>query len=163
MSTRMVKVGPERSTVILGIIVAALVVALAFVLLRGGDDDSSAGSEALEAATTAAVDLTTYDHTHLDRDFAWVKDGATSSFAKEYAATNEPLRDIITKLKADAVGTVVEASATVEDFEHVTVLLFVDQTITNGTDAKTRTERNRVVMSMVKRGGAWLVDDVELR
>lgn len=154
---RQVKVGPERSTVILGIIVAALVAVLAFVLLRGGEDDSSVRSEALEAATTAAVDLTTYDHTHLDRDFAWVKDGATPSFAKEYAATNEPLRDIITKLKADAVGTVVE------DSEHVTVLLFVDQTITNGTDSKTRTERNRVVMSMVKRGGAWLVDDVELR
>ena len=69
----------------------------------------------LKAATTAAVDLTTYDHTHLDRDFAWVNDGATSSFAKEYAAANEPLRDIITKLKADAVGAVVEASAKVED------------------------------------------------
>lgn len=155
--------GRERSTVTLGVIVAVLAVALAFVLLRGGDDDSSVRDEALEAATTAAVDLTTYDHTRLDRDFAWVDEGATSSFAKEYEATNEPLRDIITKLKADAVGTVVEASATVEDSEHVTVLLFVDQTITNGTDSKTRTERNRVVMSMVKRGGAWLVDDVELR
>jgi len=159
---RMVKTGPERSTVVLGSIVAALVATLVFVLWRR-DDDSSTRRDALEAATSAAVDLTTYDHTHLDRDFAWVNDGATSSFAKEYATANEPLRSIITKLKADAVGTVVEASATVEDSSHVKVLLFVDQTITNGIDSKSRTERNRVVMSMVKRDGRWLVNDVELR
>ena len=50
-----------------------------------------------------------------------------------------------------------------QDSKRVKVLLFVDQTITNGTDNKSRTERNRVVMSMVNRGGEWLVDDVELR
>ena len=44
---RMVKTGPERSTVILGTLVAALVAVLAFVLLRGGDDDSSTRREAL--------------------------------------------------------------------------------------------------------------------
>lgn len=160
---RQVRTGPRRSTVILSTISVALVAALAFVLLRSDADDSTARQEALEAATTAAIDLTTYRHTQLERDFAWVDDAATDAFAKEYAIANEPLRDIITRLEADAVGTVVEASATVESPDRVTVLLFVDQTITNGTDDKTRVERNRVVMSMVERGGAWLVDDVELR
>ena len=151
-----------RGQVVLGSVIAVLVAALAFVLLTGrGDDDESIRREALKAATSAAIDLTTYDHTHLDRDFAWVKDGATASFAREYAAANEPLRTIITKLEADAVGTVVEGSVTVQDPERVKALLFVDQTITNGTDAKSRTERNRVVMLMVERGGKWLVDDVE--
>ena len=163
MSNRMVKVGPERSTVVLGLLLALVLGALAYVLLRPADDESSARREALKAATTSAIDLTSYDHDHLDRDFAWVKARATPKFADEYATANEPLRTIITKLKADAVGTVVEASATVQDSERVKVLLFVDQTITNGTDNKTRTERNRVIMSMVKRGGEWLVDDVELR
>ena len=163
MSNRMVKVGPERSTVVLGLLLALVLGALAYVLLRPADDESSARREALKAATTSAIDLTSYDHDHLDRDFAWVKDGATASFADEYATANEPLRAIITQLKADAVGTVVEASATVQDSKRVNVLLFVDQTITNGTDNKSRTERNRVVMSMVNRGGEWLVDDVELR
>ncbi|GAA3530505.1 hypothetical protein GCM10022234_29620 [Aeromicrobium panaciterrae] len=159
----MVKTGPERSTVVLSLLLALVVGALAYVLLRPGNDDTSARRDALEAATTAAIDLTTYDHDHLDRDFAWVDDRATASFAKEYAAANKPLRAIITKLEAHAVGTVVEASATMQDSSRAKVLLFVDQTITNGTDDKTRTERNRVVMSMVKRDGTWLVDDVELR
>lgn len=159
----MVKDGPERSTVVLGLLFALVLGVLVYVLVRPTDDESSARREALEAATMSAIDLTTYDHAHLDRDFAWVKTRATSSFADEYATANEPLRAIITKLQADAVGTVVEASATVQDSKRVKVLLFVDQTITNGTDNKSRTERNRVVMSMVKRGGDWLVDDVELR
>jgi Mce-associated membrane protein len=43
------------------------------------------------------------------------------------------------------------------------VLLFVDQTIVNGTNSKKRTERNRVLMTMVHRDGRWIVDDVALR
>ena len=40
---RMVRTGPERSTVVLGSIIAVLVAVLALVLLRGGDDDDSGG------------------------------------------------------------------------------------------------------------------------
>lgn len=163
---RLVKAGPQRSTVILGSIIALLVATLAIVLWtgRGGEeDDSTVRLDVLGAATSAAEDMTTYNYRRLDRDFAWVDEGGTASFKKEYAAATEQLRKVVTKLKGKAVGAVLEAAVTLDGTDRATVLLFVDQTITNGKDSKIRTEHNRVVISMVKRGGDWLVDDVELR
>lgn len=160
--------GASRATIVLS---AALVMVLAgavvlAVLWSGNRGDAGlrqAEQEARDAAETYAVDLTTYDYSSLDRDFSWVTDGATASFAKEYAAANEPLRKVITTLKARATGTVSESAATASSDHEVEVLLFVDQSIVNGTDSKKRTEHNRVVMTMVERDGRWLVDKVALR
>ncbi|WP_309970733.1 hypothetical protein [Aeromicrobium panaciterrae] len=163
---RLVKDGPQRSTVIFSSIIALLVAALAIVLWngRGGDeDDSTVRLDVLAAATSAAGDMTTYSYRHLDRDFAWVDDAGTASFKKEYGPATKQLSKVVTKLEGKAVGAVVEAAVTLDGSDRATVLLFVDQTITNGKDSKIRTERNRVVMSMVKSGSDWLVDDVELR
>ena len=160
--------GPSRLTIGLS---AALLVLLAVAVLlaamwagaRGDAGLHQAEQEATEAAETYAVDLTTYDDSSLDEDHAWVDDGATASFAKEYAEANKPLRKVITTLKAHATGTVTGSAATASSEHEVDVLLFVNQTIVNGTDSKKRTERNRVVMTMVDRDGRWLVDKVALR
>lgn len=160
--------GPARPTIGLS---AALLVLLAVAVLlavmwsgaRGDAGLHRAEQEATEAAETYAVDLTTYDYSSLDKDYAWVDDGATASFAKEYAEANKPLRKVITTLKARATGTVTGSGATASSEHEVDVLLFVDQTIVNGTDSKKRTERNRVIMTMVDRDGRWLVDKVALR
>ena len=144
-------------------VIAALVTGS---LWLGGRHDASlrqAEGDARRAAVSYAVDLTTYDYTSLDRDFDWVTRGATASFAGEYGKANQPLRAVITKLKARATGSVSEAAATASSASKVRVLIFVNQTIVNGTNAKRRTERNRVVMTMVRRDGRWLVDDVALR
>jgi Mce-associated membrane protein len=164
-----VNLRPERSRplLLLAALVGAviLVVVMASLWLGGRHDVQMRHAEtgAREAAKTYAVDLTTYDYTSLDHDFGWVTNGATASFAKEYATANAPLRTVITKLKARATGTVTDAAATARSSSKVEVLLFVDQTIVNGTDSKKRTERNRVVMTMVHRDGRWIVDDVALR
>ena len=158
----------SRATIVLAaalvlVLAAAVVLAVMWSGARGDAGLRRAEQEAREAAETYAVDLTTYDHSSLDRDFSWVVDGGTASFAKEYAAANEPLRDVISTLKARATGTVSESAATSRSVDEVEVLLFVDQSIVNGTDGKKRTERNRVVMTMVERDGRWLVDKVALR
>lgn len=157
----------SRTTIVLS---AALILTLVAALVLGvmwwgarGDDLRGAERQAQQAAETYAVDLTTYDYSSLDRDFSWVVDGATASFAKEYAEANKPLRDVIKTLKARAIGTVTESAATASSADEVDVLMFVDQSIVNGTDDKKRTERNRVVMTMVERDGRWLVDQVALR
>lgn len=159
--------GRPRPTLLLAALALAVIVALVTgSLWLGGRHDAQlrgAETDAREAAKTYAVDLTTYDYTSLDQDFGWVTDGATASFAKEYATANAPLRTVIIKLKARATGSVTDAAATAKSSSKVEVLLFVDQTIINGTNAKKRTERNRVVMTMVHRDGRWLVDDVALR
>ncbi|MDX6277214.1 MAG: Mce-associated rane protein [Nocardioidaceae bacterium] len=164
-----VNLRPERARptlLIAGLVAAVLAAALLGGLWLNGRHDArlrQSETAARQAAKTYAVDLTTYDYTSLDHDFGWVTNGATASFAKEYASANAPLRTVIAKLKARATGTVTDAAATAKSTSKVEVLLFVDQTIVNGTNSKKRTERNRVVMTMVQRNGRWIVDDVALR
>ncbi|KQV73712.1 hypothetical protein ASC61_01045 [Aeromicrobium sp. Root344] len=160
--------GPARATVwlwaaVVVLLAATVVLAVMWSGARGDAGLRRAELDARDAAETYAVDLTTYDYSSLDQDHAWVDDGATASFAKEYAQANKPLRDVITTLKARATGTVAESAATARSRHEVDVLLFVNQSIVNGTDSKKRTERNRVVMTLVERGGRWLVDKVALR
>lgn len=164
-----VNLRPERSRpkiLLAGLAVAIIVALVLGALWLGGRHDAQlrhAETGARQAARTYAVDLTTYDYSSLDHDFGWVTNGATASFAKEYATANAPLRTVITKLKARATGTVTDAAATAKSSTKVEVLLFVDQTIVNGTNDNKRTERNRVVMTMVHREDRWIVDDVALR
>jgi Mce-associated membrane protein len=160
--------GPTRLTIglcaaLLVLLAAAVVLAVMWSGARGDAGLRQAEQEAQDAAETYAVDLTTYDYSSLDQDYAWVDDGATASFAKEYAEANKPLRKVIATLKARATGSVTASAATARSDHEATVLLFVDQTIVNGTDSKKRAEHNRVVMTMVERDGRWLVDKVALR
>ena len=145
------------------VVVAGIVAAVLVQQLRSGDGEQSAEQAALRVARERAVQITSYTPQTYDRDVAWARDGATASFAAEYARANRPLRTVVQKVRASAVGHVVAASATARDDDRVTVLLFVDQTVTHGTTRKQTTQHDRVEMSMLRRDGTWLVDDVRLR
>lgn len=125
-----------------------------------------AGEDAENAARAAAVRLTSYDHDTVDADFAWVRDGGTADFQAYFTEVSEPAVAQIKALGADARGSVLDAATRVEDTEHVTVLLFVDQEITTTTGspvpASPGIDQPRVTMSMVLDDGAWLVDAVSI-
>lgn len=161
-------IAPRTWKLVTGGLAVLLMVTLVvlFAVWQGSSDRrdrEGAEKAALDAAKTSAVSMTSYDYRRLDKDYAWVNDRATADFAKQYREANKPLRGIVEKLKATARGTVSEAAATSESSTEVRVLLFIDQKITNTTSEETRSDRSRVVMLMVKRDGAWLVDDVQLR
>lgn len=165
-------VGRVRDDRAIALLVAALGAALvvSLVLLVAVWHDSAARrsidaaqTDALVAARGYAVDVTTYDYQQLDKDFSWIDDGATPAFARQYRDANQPLRSIIEKLKATATGSVSAAAATASSAGKVRVLVFIDQRITNASGKDPKIEHSRVVMDMVKRGGTWLVDDVQLR
>ncbi|WP_050760900.1 hypothetical protein [Aeromicrobium marinum] len=150
-------------------VVRAVVVVLAVALVavwwsgRTARAELSAGQAALEVATMRAEQITTYTAATLDEDQSWVAEGATEAFAAEYAAANEPLREVIVGVGASARGEVLGAGVDVVDADEVVVVLFVDQTVVQGTTGEPVTERNRVVLTMLQRDGEWLVDDLESR
>lgn len=157
---------PRRRLVrVLAVLLGVAVVLAAVLAWRlggsGGQEDAERG--ALKVARERAVQITTYTPASYDRDVAWAEDGATRSFAEEYAKANAPLRKVVKKVEASAKGRVVASSATAKDDDHVRVLLFVDQTVTQGATGKQTTQDSRVEMAMVRRDGRWLVDDVTLR
>jgi Mce-associated membrane protein len=150
---------------LLTVALVAALVALGLVVrdLRHERDLRTAGEQADKAARAAVVAMTTYDYQHVEDDFGWVDSAGTASFRKRYAEISAPIKKLVVQLKAKASGTVIASAPRVESTDHVEVLLFVDQQITNPGESKPSIDQPRVTMSMVKRDGRWLVDDVELK
>ena len=134
---------PLLSTLLVMSLVALLVVVL---LWRTDRDESAAGDRALariaagkaaeKAARTAVVRMTSYDYRTVDKDFGWVEDAGTARFQKQYAEVSAPIKRLVVRLRAHAEGSVVASAPVVADTRHVTVLLFVDQAITNPGSTK---------------------------
>jgi Mce-associated membrane protein len=156
--------GGRRLDVVLGVLlVGALVVLL--LLWRAWDhrrDLDDAGDAAEKAARTAAVAMTSYDHRTADEDFGWVDTAGTARFRRQYAEVSAPVKELVEQVQAHAEGKVVESAVRVRDTQHATVLLFVDQTITSAGKDTRELDQPRVVMTMVRQDGRWLVDEVEL-
>lgn len=162
----------------LGTLLLLSVVALLVVtLLWRADGDLSeraeqalayaeAGEAAEEAARAAVVAMTSYRYQTADEDFAWVEEAGTVRFREQYAEVSKPVKELVVRLKAQAAGSVVASAPVVEDVDHVTVLLFVDQELTSqgaSGEPSRGLDQPRVTMSMIRQDGRWLVDAVELK
>lgn len=165
------RTGDRTHRLIIGVLALLCVAALVAALLLWREvrslqdtaDLDRAESQAARAAGRIAVDMTSYDHATLDVDFDWVRRDGTDSFEATYSESTEPIRELIARTRANAEGRVSDSAATADDEDHVTVLLFVDQVLRRAGDKQGSVDSNRVVMSMVRQDGRWLVDDVALR
>jgi Mce-associated membrane protein len=164
----------DRSRLLVGALVLALVASLVAVVLlwRDRDDaeeraDSStslvdASLEAEQAARDSVTRLTSYSFRTADESFDWVEEYGTEKFQENFAGAAEAAIAYIKSLKATAVGTVIDSAATAADADHVKVLLFVDQEIRSQGKPGSRLDQPRVTMQMVRQGGEWLVDEVQV-
>ncbi|WP_067902513.1 hypothetical protein [Nocardia vaccinii] len=147
-----------------------VVIALASSVLAGilgwklhrRDEVDAAAREALSAAQTYAVTLTSIDFQHIDEDYSHVSAGATGDFKNMYAQSSNQLKKMLIDNKARSVGKVVDASVRSASGDQVVVMLFVDQEITNAVSPDPRLDRSRIVMTMRSVGGRWLAAKVEM-
>lgn len=130
------------------------------------EDRASAESAATEEAERIVVAWLTYDHRTYDDDMAWVTASGTEKFQEEYSPEAlEGLREkMVGPRELISRGRVVNSAATVKDSEHVKVLVFTDQTLTDKEirdgGAEPLHARSGVELSMVHVDGAWLVDEM---
>ncbi len=123
----------------------------------------SARDTALASATSYAKDFGSYDYRHLPADFAKVTTHLTPQFAKSYKASSEGLAATIVKYRGKstaAVQGVAVSSATTTTAE---ILIFLDQTVTTAQSNTPRIDRNRLQMSLVRKNGTWLIDQLMLK
>jgi Mce-associated membrane protein len=130
--------------------------------LKQQNDITAAGSDALNAARTYAVTMTTVDSHKIDDDFARVLDGATGEFKDMYSQSSAQLRQLLIDNKAVSHGTVVDAAIKSATKDKVEVLIFVDQSISNSLNPEPRIDRSRVTMTMELIDNHWLVSNVEI-
>ncbi|MBG0851491.1 hypothetical protein I2W78_06425 [Streptomyces spinoverrucosus] len=157
---------------ILSVLLVASLVALAVLAThyREGVRAGQARAEALAAARKAAPAVLSYDHRHLDRDFAAAGAHLTGKFRDEYRKTT---RTVVgpTAQKYDGVvrATVAEpagggapaASVVSASADEAVVLLFVNQVTRSTQVTGSRVDLNRVRMTMTRTSEGWRVSAVD--
>lgn len=129
---------------------------------RGAGQEREQLAVVREAGKRYAVDLSTYDHRELDSFVDKITKNATGEFAAEFKNSADALVEQIKATDATSKGVVSAAGIAELADDHAVTVVFLDQTVTNNNLAKPRTDPNRMRLTLVKQGGRWLIDSVEL-
>lgn len=120
-----------------------------------------AAETAQSAAEAAAAAVLAYDHTSLEADLETAVRFMTDDFAEEYSETFEKVVAPTAEDRQAKVTAAVQAAGVIRASEDTArVLLFVDQATVTAESERPRIALNRVVMTMVREGDRWLVDDI---
>jgi Mce-associated membrane protein len=142
--------------------VACLVlVAVTVPRLSAASERDQRRTEILQAARQQAVNFTTLDYQHLDRDLGRVLDGATGEFRSQFEAGTKDLSELVTANEAVSEGEVLEAGIVSDDTDSARVLVVADSTVTNAADPEPQKRHYRLQMDLVRDGDRWLVSDLQ--
>ncbi len=120
-------------------------------------DADTARTEALEAAKDSTVALLSYKPDTVEKDLGAARDRLTGSFLDAYTQlVNTVVIPGAKEKKIAALATVPAAAPVSAKADQAVVLLFVDQTVTVGTDAPTNTTSS-VRVTLDKVDGRWLI------
>ncbi|MFC9245614.1 hypothetical protein ACFT7S_16800 [Streptomyces sp. NPDC057136] len=115
----------------------------------------------LAAARQSALNFTSLDYRHYDRDSKNVLNGATGDFEKQFSAQTAELTKLVAANKSVSEGQVLDAGIAKADERTARVLLVADSKVTN-TAAPEGTARNyRLQIDLVLEDGRWLTSNVE--
>lgn len=130
------------------------------------EDRAAAEKAATHEAERIVVAWLTYDYRDDPDDQTWITESSTEDFQERYEQDvfNRAREELVSRRQFVSSGRVVESAATVEDTDHVTVLVFTDQTVTDREIRRSGGEafhaRSGVELSMVREDGEWLVDEL---
>jgi Mce-associated membrane protein len=161
---------PTLVLALLAVVTVAAIVLATVVGLRLHDrvEVFNAGPDASSAAERALTSVLSYDYRHMEADRDRAARFLTPSYRKQYVKNFD---DLLTKgpdgspgpaEKTQAVVTADVLDAAVVDAEkdRVRVIVFVNQSSVKAGGQPT-TFQDRVVATMVRRDGSWLVDNIK--
>ncbi len=156
---------PRRRLVLFAVLVLVTVAALVGtgvlapkISSAGARDDRRA--DVLQAARQQAVNFTTLDYRHLDRDLGRVLAGSPGDFRKQFQAGTENLTQLVTANKAVSKGEVLDAGLVSSDADSARVLVVADSSVTNTSSPKGEKRHYRIQLDLVRHESTWLVSDL---
>jgi Mce-associated membrane protein len=115
----------------------------------------------LSAARQSALNFTSLDYRHYDRDSANVLKGATGDFKKQFSGQTHDLTELVAQNRSVSEGQVLDAGIVRSDAHSARVLVVADSKVTNTAVPKGEARTYRLQLDLVYRGGRWLTSDVE--
>jgi Mce-associated membrane protein len=164
-----------------GLVVASAVVALLLLagfLLAGPVGDwrhaarlESRRDDALADARRLALNIGSIDYKNLDRDLTRISDSTTGKAREEFDAKilkNDAYKTLVKENQAVLASTIQRIGLepcggndkACKAGDKVVALVFLDQESKNKLRPTPRIDRNRVALTLVRRGRTWLISDV---
>lgn len=158
---------PARGWLVAGvaIVLAAAVLVTSLVMWRAVDDGRTVARNQADAASAGRViveKMLGYDYKSFDQHTTQVSALLTGGFKNEFvqAATNT-VKPLAVQNQAVVVARASEVAVmSTPDEDTVTVLAFVDQTTSSVKLDRPQIDQNRVILTMSRAGGRWLVSKV---
>ncbi|MDT0572695.1 hypothetical protein RM704_35410 [Streptomyces sp. DSM 3412] len=117
--------------------------------------------DVLAAARQSALNFTSLDYRHYDRDSGNVLKSATGDFKEQFTAQTEQLTALVAENKSVSEGQVLEAGIVRSDARSARVLVVADSKVTNTAVPKGEARTYRLQLDLVLKDGRWLTSDVE--
>ncbi|MBB3037685.1 hypothetical protein [Hoyosella altamirensis] len=117
--------------------------------------------QAVSDASTYAELMGSYTYTDLEQSFSDVISVSTPEFAAEYETVANELRDAVTESRGVSRGSAIHAAAQSVDQNQATVLVFLNQEVTNVLRPEGGIEASRLVVSLERDEDRWLLSDVQ--
>lgn len=157
----------RRGIAVLAALAALLLVAAVVlgVVVKGQVDDRNRLTDARTAALAAGrqmiVNLDSISASTVDRDLQRVLDGSTGKFKEQFARAKEQLKTLVVQRKTVSKGEVLSAGVVRADAESATLLVAANRRVKDSTATTDQVAHDRWKLEMEKRGGKWLVADLE--
>lgn len=114
----------------------------------------------VQVAQQGALNLTTVDWEHVDRDVQRILDSATGSFHDDFSKRSQPFIDVVKQAHSKSVGRIVEAGLESESGNEAQVLVVARVEVSNAGAAEQEPRAWRMRISVQKVDGEAKVSNV---
>lgn len=155
----------RRRALSAGLVVATVLTTVLSVWLALGLAEQRSAEQRrqdiLAAARQSALNFTSLDYRHYDRDSRNVLKGATGDFRQQFTAQTEQLTRLVAQNKSVSEGQVLEAGIVRSGTRSARVLVVADSKVTNTAVPGGEARTYRLQLDLVLKDGRWLTSDVE--
>ena len=123
----------------------------------------AAAEQAVDAAKKYALALCNIDAGTVDKTFTDLAHNSTDDLNSAHVSSAAKLRQIIVDKKVTAHGNITDAAVESVSTDKVSVLLLVDQSVSNLDTPQPQVDRTHIKITMERVDDRWLASDVELR
>lgn len=155
---------------LLGVLLLGAVLAVVFAVQRANADETapdgtetsnSARAVVMQRAADSTAAILSYKASTFDADAKKAGELMTAGMRKEYLKALDPVKAKVVKEGIELKATVVASSLTHYEGDTVRALLFVNQSTTATGARNEQIDSNRVVVTMKRDQGDWLVSKLD--
>ena len=163
VATRAKPMSPVRLATVLGVVavVASTAVAGWLGFREYQARQAQQQSELLvQVGRQGALNLTTIDWQHADKDVRRILDSATGAFHDDFAKRSQPFVEVLKKAQSKSVGTITEAGLESQSGDEALVMVAVSVVTTNVGEPEAEPRHWRMRISVKKIGDEAKVSNV---